>query len=66
MCINFVIRSSVYVFFNFDLGAGNQITEINGLKELSRLAHFSIADNRVEAISNLDDLTIKFLRLVSR
>ena len=46
------------------LWADNQITEILGLSSLYRLAHFSIADNRIERMSGLDYLPIKFLRLV--
>ena len=46
--------------------ADNQITEINGISSLHQLTHLSLADNRLERITNLDHLPIKTLNLVSR
>ena len=43
----------------------NQITEISGISSLRQLTHLSLSDNRLERITNLDNLPLKVLNLVS-
>ena len=43
----------------------NQITEISGISSLRQLTHLSLSDNRLERITNIDNLPLKVLNLVS-
>lgn len=43
---------------------GNHIMEISGLMGLPCLSHLTLASNRIEQISNLTDLPLKYLNLV--
>ena len=44
--------------------AGNQLTEIKGLRGLRVLRHLSMAKNRIESTSGLENLQLKYLNLV--
>ena len=67
MPYNFIGVISATIFFLDPMVtcSDNQITEISGISSLRQLTHLSLADNRLEHITNLDNLPIKTLNLVS-
>ena len=52
-------------FFLLTSLSANQIAAVSGLEKLGQLSMLSLADNRLENISNLDHLPLKYLNLVS-